>query len=138
VDLHRPPSITFGDAARSTLEAFIDAVLHLDHLRLAIAGYEAVALPGQDFFDEPPETAIGDPGLMTEMLTGFRRSDVRHLLMQAAAAAGRKVSDERLDELEEEALAGLDHVNGLYEPWMAAEVTSRLREPIRRFFRAPR
>jgi hypothetical protein len=129
------PAITFGDAARATLEAFIDAALNLDNLRLVVAGYEAVALPGQDFFEEPVDSPSGDHGLMTEMLTGFRRSDVRVMLKDAVAAADRTISEERLDELEEDALADLANVNGLYPPWSAGEVAMRLREPIKRYFK---
>lgn len=129
------PAIAFGDYARSTLEAFIDASLRLDRIRLVIAGFEAVPLPGQDFYQAPDPAEDGERGLINEMLAGFRPSDVRLFLEDAAAGAGKTVSRERLDELVEEALDSLTNVNGIYEPWVATDVVSRLREPIRKWFK---
>jgi hypothetical protein len=128
------PAIVFGDSLRSALEAFVDASLQLDNIRLVIAGYEAVAMAGQDFYAEPNPPDEGGRGLMTELIAGFRASDVRLFLSDAAAAAGKTVSKERLDELVEEALDGLPNTNGVYEPWVAADVADRLRKPVLEFF----
>jgi V8-like Glu-specific endopeptidase len=128
------PAIAFGDAPRSTLEAFVDASIRHDHIRLAIAGFEAVALPGEDFYGPPEPPDMGVRGLINEILAGFRPSDVRLFLTDAAAAAGKTVSDERLDELVEESLDELPNINGVYEPWSAADVAKRLRKPVSKWF----
>lgn len=128
------PAIAFGDAPRSALEAFIDSSIRLDRIRLVIAGFEAVALPGQDFYAPPDPPDAGARGLINEILAGFRPSDVRLFLTDAAADAGKTVSDERLDELVDDALDGLPNVNQIYEPWVAADVGKRLRKPISKWF----
>ena len=128
------PAIAFGDGPRSILEAFVDACIRHDHIRLVIAGFEAVALPGQDFYGPPDPPDVGVRGLINEILAGFRPSDVRLFLTDAAAAAGKTVSDERLDELVEEALDELSNSNGVYEPWVAADVAERMRKPVSQWF----
>lgn len=128
------PAIAFGDEQRSALEAFIDQSLKLENIRLIIAGFEAVALPGQDFYDIPNPDVEGGRGLITEILVGFQPNDVRLFLIDAGKAAGRELSNERLDELVREALKGLPEDGGVYAPWVAAQVVERLREPVIKLF----
>lgn len=40
------PSVMFGDESRWALTAFVDQALRLKHLRVALAGYEAIQMPG--------------------------------------------------------------------------------------------
>ncbi|MEG3125352.1 serine protease [Sphingomonas sp. GB1N7] len=128
------PQVAFGDEIRAALEAFVDQALRLPRLRLVIAGYEAVAMPGLEF--EAPPFAIdrGAPGLMLDIVSGFGESDVRLFLMDAAKAAGRTPSPERFDELIAEGLAALENVNGVYAPWLAGEVATRLRPAVKAMF----
>jgi hypothetical protein len=128
------PAIAFGDEQRSTLEAFIDQSINLENIRLIIAGFEAVPLPGQEFYSIPNPDAEGSRGLLTEILVGFQRSDVRAFLIDAATAAGVTLTDERIDTMADRAIAGLSNDNGIYPPWVAADVVERLRDPVARLF----
>ncbi|PZN95508.1 MAG: hypothetical protein DCF31_06220 [Alphaproteobacteria bacterium] len=130
------PAIAFGDAMRAELEGFIDQALKLPNLRLVVAGFEAVAIPGLEFQTPPNPPDIGAPGLMTDYVTGFGESDVRLFLADAAAAAGKSPSAERVAELVQMGLAGLDEVNGIYSPWAARQVAERLRPAVRAMFKA--
>jgi hypothetical protein len=51
---------------------------------------------------------------------------------QAAEGLGKAISKERVTELAEDALDGMPSVNGVYEQWRAAEVSDRLKAPLRR------
>jgi V8-like Glu-specific endopeptidase len=128
------PAIAFGDEQRSALEAFIDQSINLENIRLIIAGFEAVPLPGQEFYATPDPGSDGGRGLLTEILTGFQRSDVRAFLIDAATAAGIKLSDNRLDKMVDDALRDLSDEGGYYAPWIAGQVVERLREPVARLF----
>ena len=128
------PQIVFGDEARSAFEGFIDSALQCENIRLVIAGYEAVALPGQDFYEEPYPADQGARGLMVDILTGFRQLDVQLFLGDAVRAGGTPLSPERQNELVAEALAGLANENGVYPPWSGVDVANRLRPELRKLF----
>ncbi len=128
------PAIAFGDGVRAALEGFIDQALRLPNLRLAVAGFEAVAVPGLEFQALPNPPDDGAPGLMADYITGFGESDIRLFLADAAAAAGKPLSPEYTDELVAMATAGIDNVNGIYEPWAASQVARRLRPAVRKMF----
>jgi hypothetical protein len=130
------PAIAFGDSMRAALEGFIDQALRLPRLRIAIAGFEAVALPGLEFQAPPNPPDIGAPGLMADVITGFGASDVRLFLADAAAAASHPLDAAVIDQRVTDALAGIDNVNGIYEPWRAAAVAERLRPVVRDFFKS--
>ncbi|MBJ7415827.1 MAG: trypsin-like peptidase domain-containing protein [Niveispirillum sp.] len=120
------PQILFGDEHRWALTAFVDQALRLENLRLAMAGYEAIQLPGAKFGSGAEAGGEGKPGFYVEYLNGFTRYDVENLVRNAAKGTGETVSDERVKELVDKALAGLASVNGIYKPWTAAEVGRRL------------
>ncbi|HEY0116383.1 MAG TPA: hypothetical protein VGB54_11730, partial [Allosphingosinicella sp.] len=126
------PAISFGDDPRAILDGFIDQALRLPRLRLVVAGYEAVTLPGVEFDEQP--AGDGPAGLITDIIAGFAEGDVRLFLHDAAEAAGKTLSPERTDELVELALKDLDNVTGIYEPWLAKEVSDRLRPEIVKLF----
>ena len=128
------PAIAFGDEQRSTLEAFIDQSINLENIRLIIAGFEAVPLPGQEFYSIPNPNAEGGRGLLTEILEGFGRSDVRAFLILAANAAGVTLTDDRLDLMADRAIAGIENDGGIYPAWAAAQVVDQLRDPVARLF----
>lgn len=128
------PAIVFSDGPRSALEAFIDASIQHENIRLVIAGFEAVALPGQDFYEAPDPVGEGGRGLMVEFLDGFRPSDVRLFVIDAASAAGKSPSNERIDEIVNDALDGLPNDNQVYAPWVGADVTERLKVPVAKLF----
>lgn len=128
------PSIAFSDGPRSALEAFIDASIQHENIRLIVAGYEAVSLPSQGFYEEPDPAGDGGRGLMVEFLDGFRPSDVRLFVIEAATAAGKSASPERIDAIVKDALDGLPHDNEVYAPWVAADVAARLKAPVAKLF----
>ncbi len=128
------PAIAFGDGMRAALEGFIDQALKLPQLRLVVAGFEAVAVPGLEFPVPPSPPDIGAPGLMTDYITGFGESDVRLFLADASAAAGKPLSAERTNELVAQGLAGIANVNGIYDPWAAAKVAAQLRPAVLAMF----
>ncbi|MCE7796377.1 serine protease [Sphingobium sufflavum] len=128
------PMVAFGDDARAALEGFIDQAMRLPNLRLVIAGFEAVSLPGLGFTSAPFPIDVGAPGLMLDIIAGFTANSVRLFLLDAAAAAGKALSTTEVDGLIAQALDGLPQVNGVYEPWLAADVGVRLRPAIRGWF----
>lgn len=127
------PAIPFGDETRAALEAFVDQVLREPNLRLVIAGYETATLPGL-MFNEPIQPQAGGVGLINDFIGNFAGSDVEVFIRNAAEAAKRTPSPERIAELTEQALDGLEHVNQSYRPWLAATVGERLRPHIRNLF----
>lgn len=126
------PSVVFGDEQRSALEGFLERALRLPNLRLVIAGFEAVALPGQEFRSASEADGAGPPGLLVEYLTGFRPHDVEAFLGRAAEAIGYPLPLAAIRQYTRDALFGVEHVNGVYDPWRAGEVASRLRPVIER------
>lgn len=127
------PAILFGDEHRWALAAFVDQALRLDGLRLAMAGYEPVQLPGAIFASGAEAEGEGRPGLYVEYLAGFTRRNVEDLIRKAAEGLGRPVSDERVEELAELAVAGLKATNGIFfDAWMAEEVGRRLQPELGR------
>jgi hypothetical protein len=120
------PAIAFGDQPRWAIASFVDQSIRMDSLRIAIGGYEAVQMPGQQFVTPFEADGDGPPGLMIEYLTGFTRTDVRALIRRAAEDIRRTISDERVDEWTDEALHGLPHVSGVYDGWRGTTVSERL------------
>jgi hypothetical protein len=78
------PSALFSEPVRYALEAFIDQALRLPSLRLLVAGYEAVALPGTEFNTIAEARQSSTPGFLTEYTGGFERQDLINLLTRAA------------------------------------------------------
>jgi len=126
------PSVVFGDQHRSALEGFIDQALRLPNLRLVVAGFEAVPLPGQEFRSPAEAEGAGPPGMLVEYLAGFRLHDVEAFLDQAATALGYRLPLAARQEYARDAVFGVEDVNGVYEPWQAGEVAQRLRPLLRR------
>ena len=126
------PSVVFGEALRSSFEAFVDQSLKLEHVRLVIAGYEAVGMPGMEFRSAAEARGDGPAGVVVEYISEFGFGDVEELVRQAAEGLGKVISKERVTELAEDALDGMPSVNGVYEQWRAAEVSDRLKAPLRR------
>ena len=120
------PSLTFGDEARWALTAFVDQAMRLDSLRVALAGFEAVQMPGEQFEHRFEAQRGGGPGLMVEYLTHVRRVDVINLIKAAAKDMGRPISPERVEEWTDEALQGLASVNERYDSAHRATVAARL------------
>ena len=127
------PAIAFGDETGAALEAFVDQALRELNLRVVIAGYETATMPGLIFNEaiQPPGDGVG---LINDFIGNFAGSDVEVFIRNAAEAANHPLSSERIAELVEDALDGLEHISQTYRPWLAATVGERLRPAVRMLF----
>ena len=122
------PSVPLTQSARLLLEGFVAAALRQPHLRLVVAGFETVALPGQEFPTPSAALGPGPPGLVVEFLGGFTRRHVLDFLARAHrdlahSDANRLVLDEIADRL----LAPLTPFNGVYPAHDLEHVTTAVR-----------
>lgn len=120
------PSAAFGDELRWALAAFVDQAMRCDHLRIALAGYEAMQIPGDQFQESYDAEGNGAAGLMVEYLTDLHPHDVRILIESAARDMDRPISPERVDEWVTEALKDLHSVNQRYDSTLRLEIGRRL------------
>ncbi|TCP96744.1 trypsin-like peptidase [Sphingomonas sp. PP-F2F-A104-K0414] len=130
------PRVSFGDEQRSALEGFIARLQRMEHLRIVVAGLEAAAVPGQDYYPGGA-AADGAVGLMVDYVRGFGRVDVLAALKAAASAAKRDIDDAEAGALADQALAGLASANGIYAPSLSASVADRLAADVRALFEDP-
>jgi hypothetical protein len=124
------PTITLSESARLSLEGFIDAALVQPHVRLVIAGFETMPLPGLEFATASPPEGDRSPGLVVEYVGGFRRVDIVDLLTLASRDLTGDVDLTAMDEAADRALAGLTDFNGLYADEDLATVSDRLRDEL--------
>lgn len=120
------PSAAFGDDLRWALTAFIDQAMRCDNLRIALAGYEAMQMPVDEFQESFDALGDGAPGLMVEYLTDVQISDVRNLIVTAARDLNRPISAERVQEWVDEAVRGLNSINKHYDSGLRSEIARRL------------
>jgi V8-like Glu-specific endopeptidase len=121
------PSVTLSESARLALEGFIDAALVQPHLRLVIAGFETLPLPGLEFATaSPPEGGDRSPGLVVEFVGGFRRADILDLLTLASRDLTGDVDIAAMNQATKRALVGLKDFNGMYADEDLAKVSERL------------
>jgi hypothetical protein len=128
------PSVVFGDESRWALTAFVDQALRLEHLRIALGGYEAMQMPGDQFQTPFDADGEGAPGLMVEYITDVRETDVSNLIVSASRDMGCTISPERIKEWTNEALQGLNPVNGHYNSVHRTEIASRLQPRLKQLF----
>jgi hypothetical protein len=121
------PTVALSESSRLALEGFIDAALVQPHLRLVIAGFETLPLPGQLFASASPPEGDRSPGLVVEFIGGFRRADILDLLTLASRDMRGEVDIAEVNAAATRALVGLPHFNGLYAAELLATVTERLR-----------
>ncbi|AFT90153.1 trypsin-like peptidase domain-containing protein [Paraburkholderia phenoliruptrix] len=120
------PAVVFGDESRWALTAFVDQALRLERLRIMLAGYEAIQMPGDLFDTRVDAEGEGAPGLFVEYLIDVNATDVRNLIESAAKDMHRTISPERVTEWTNEALKDLNPVNGRYDSVLRTEIASRL------------
>ncbi|HLL31983.1 MAG TPA: serine protease [Allosphingosinicella sp.] len=126
------PSAVFSEALRTSFEAFVDQAMRLSHLRLVIAGYEAVSIPGLEFTAAIGMGDEGQPGFFVEYIEGFTRGDVEALVRQAAAGLGKEISQDLVTFLANGALADIEsRANGVYDAWRAEDAAEALRPRLR-------
>lgn len=129
------PSVVFGDEPRWALTAFVDQAMRLDNLRIALAGFEAVQMPGVQF--DAPGDALGEgaPGLMVEYLGDLNADDVRQFIKTATRDLKRPISKEFTEEWVEEALEDLQPVNGRYDSVVRSTIAERLQKRLQKLSR---
>jgi hypothetical protein len=109
------PSVALTQPARLLLDGFVTAALRQPHLRLVVAGFETVALPGREFIAPSAATGPGPPGLVVEFLGGFSRRHVLDFLTRAHRDLARTDPDPRVIEgVADRVLAPLTSFNGVY------------------------
>lgn len=128
------PSVIFGDESRWALTAFVDQALRLDYLRIALAGFEAIQMPGARFNAGYEAVGVGAPGLMIEFITDVKTEDVKNLIRSAANDMKRTISPERVEEWTAEALKDLASVNGRYDSVLRTEIASRLQPRLKQLY----
>jgi hypothetical protein len=126
------PAVMFGDEPRWALTAFVDQAMRLENLRIALAGFEAVQMPGAQF--EFPGDALGEgpPGLMTEYLSHVNAKDLLSLIDTATRDLRRPISREFAEEWVDEALEGLVPVNGQYGSTLRTTIAERLQKRLQK------
>lgn len=128
------PSVALTESARSVLDAFVGAALHQPHLRLVVAGFETVALPGRDFPTPSAAAGPGPPGLVVEYLRGFTRRHVLDLLDRAYRDLTRgEPNPVALDTIADRVLAPLTSMNGVYRAADLEVVAAAVRDDLLAF-----
>ena len=118
-----------SESARLAFEGFVDAALVQPHLRLVIADFETLPLPGLEFAGASPPEGDRSPGLVVEFIGGFRRADILDVLTRASQElqGQGQVNLAQLGTFADTALVNLQDFNGLYADDLLATVTDRLR-----------
>lgn len=121
------PSVPLAESARLEFEGFVDAALVQPHLRLVVAGFETLPLPGLEFAGPFAAGGEGLPGLVVEFLGGFSRSDLVNLLTRASQELTGQADPGRLGIAADRALLSIPDFNGIYADDQLATVTEGLR-----------
>lgn len=127
------PAVSFGDEQRSAMEGVIARSLRLANVRIVVAGLEAAAIPGQDYFPGGPLDGL--PGLMIDYIRGFSRADVVNSIEAASTAAKQDLGLAGATVLADQAIDGLPTTNGILAASHSSEVARRLAVPIRSLFK---
>jgi hypothetical protein len=127
------PSVALSEPARLALEGFVAAALVQPHLRLVVAGFETVPLPGQEFPAPSAALGAGPPGLVVEYLGGFTRGDVLDFLTRASQVlTGQPANPATIGQTADEVLAPLPPAfNGFYREADLETVVTELRSSLR-------
>lgn len=125
------PSVIFTETPRYALEAFIDQALRLPNLRLVVAGFEAVALPGTEFQTLEAAGRSPTPGFLVDYLRGFSRQDVVNLVDRALAELHIETGPGWSAGVTTAAVAGVPRELGRYARAHVQTVVERVRESLR-------
>jgi hypothetical protein len=108
------PPVGLSDTERYTFEGFIGAALKQPRLRLALAGYETISTPGEEFVNAGAADTEGAPGLVVEYYGLFSRGDVEQLLKRACHDFGLILDTAVITDRANQILQGLNSTNGQY------------------------
>ena len=121
------PGVALSEGARLAFEGFVDSAMVQPHLRLVIAGFETLSLPGLEFAGAYPAEGDRSPGLVVEFLGGFRRTDLQNFLSEATRNLPGGSNQPLIDYAVTRALIGIDGLNDNFTDEQLATVTERLR-----------
>ena len=124
------PGVALSEGARLAFEGFVDSGLVQPHLRLVIAGFETLSLPGLEFAGASPAEGDRSPGLVVEFLGGFRRADLVNFLTEVTRDLPAGSNQQLIDYAVTRALMGVPGVNDTFTDEQLATVTDRLRADI--------
>jgi len=103
-----------SEPERFALEAVIGAALSQPSLRVVVAGFETITMPGEEFASPGEAAGASAAGLIVENLGWFTKDDIRRFLRAAAEALGRSFTANELPEIVGAATSGLQPRNGNY------------------------
>jgi Trypsin-like peptidase domain len=130
------PSVTLTQSARLLFEAVVASALRQPHLRLVVAGFETVALPGQEFMAPTAAVGPGPPGLVVEFLGGFTRRQVLDFLTRACRDLARVDPNPLVIEAAaDRVLARLASFNGVYKAGDLELVVAAVRDDLLAWWR---
>ena len=126
-----PPS-GLQTIAQFQLEAVAEQVLRHSNLRLILSGFETYR-PGITVYANIVQARQGRlSGVITEALTGFRRSDIQDTLNRALYALGRTLHPDVVTFIVNDALDGLTAISGLYAAADLSVAASQLQRELKR------
>jgi V8-like Glu-specific endopeptidase len=123
--LFENPPAGLSEVERFAFEGFIGAVLKQPRLRLALAGYETVSTPGEEFVNASVADTDGAPGLVVEYFGLFSRGDVEQLLKRACQEFGLTADPAVITDHANQILLGLSSTNGQYSAADLQTVSAR-------------
>jgi hypothetical protein len=125
------PTVAFRDADRWAFDGFVSQALLLPNLRLVLAGFEAVQVPGEVFQSAAEGELTGRAGLLVEYLNGFRSSDIRFVLEQALQDLAISLETPQIDRMVTKATDGVEKEGTVYRPWAGRVVSDRITEMLK-------
>jgi hypothetical protein len=126
------PRISVSESARLAFEGFVGAALAQPQLRLVIAGFETLPLPGEEF-RSPSPVSEGPPGLVVETIGGFRPIDVKEVLSVASRELTGAIDVTAIEWATKTALVNVPHMNEVYDDDQLPIVTERVRNTLKVF-----
>ncbi len=125
------PNVALSEPTRLAFEAFVAAALSEPRIRLVLAGFETMSLPGAEFATPGDAAAGGQAGLVVEFLGGFTRPDILGFLTLAAEDLMGGAVPAVIANAADVALNGLQAFNGRYPAAELRTVADRLRPQLR-------
>jgi V8-like Glu-specific endopeptidase len=108
------PTGGLSEPERFALEAVMGAALSQPSLRVVVAGFETITMPGEEFASPGEAAGASAAGLIVENLGWFTKDDIRRFLRAAAEALGRSFTGDEIPEIVGAATSGLQPGHGNY------------------------
>ncbi|NGM18688.1 trypsin-like peptidase domain-containing protein [Roseomonas stagni] len=108
------PSGGLSEPERFALEAVVAAALTQPSLRVVVAGFETITMPGEEFASPGEAAGASAAGLIVENLGWFTKEDIRRFLRAAAECLGRSFAVDEIAEIVGAATSGLRPYAGNY------------------------